>query len=119
MRYDGMPTVMTAKGMIRRKREGGAKPKFLAVDFFCGAGGTTRGLIDAGGYVVAGIDKDARCERTYVENNVNSSIDFIATRFLNFDIFPRSSEYPAGRQRQLFRELDDLLPYYRRKAPGV
>ena len=51
-----MPTVMTAKGMIRRKREGGAKPKFLAVDFFCGAGGTTRGLIDAGGYVVAGIE---------------------------------------------------------------
>jgi DNA (cytosine-5)-methyltransferase 1 len=114
-----MPTVMTAKGMIRRKREGEAKPKFLAVDFFCGAGGTTRGLIDAGGYVVAGIDKDARCERTYVENNVNGSIDFIATRFLNFDIFPRSSEYPAGGQRQLFRELDDLLPYYRRKAPGV
>ncbi len=36
---------------------------------------------------MAGIDKDAHCERTYVENNVNSSIDFIATRFLNFDIF--------------------------------
>jgi hypothetical protein len=35
-----------------------AAPKFLAVDFFCGAGGTTRGLIDAGGYVIAGIDKD-------------------------------------------------------------
>lgn len=25
-------------------------PKFLAVDFYCGAGGTTRGLLDAGGY---------------------------------------------------------------------
>jgi hypothetical protein len=56
-----MSPIMTAKGMIRRKQEGGEKPKFLAVDFFCGAGGTTRGLIDAGGYVVAGFDKDARC----------------------------------------------------------
>ena len=44
-------------------------PKFLAVDFFCGAGGTTRGLIDAGGFVIAGIDKDIRCERTFSENN--------------------------------------------------
>ena len=33
-------------------------PKFLAVDFYCGAGGTTRGLLDAGGYVICGIDKD-------------------------------------------------------------
>ena len=40
-------------------------PKFLAVDFYCGAGGTTRGLLDAGGYVIAGIDKDAGCSRTY------------------------------------------------------
>lgn len=32
-------------------------PEFLAVDFYCGAGGTTRGLIDAGGYVICGIDK--------------------------------------------------------------
>ena len=30
-------------------------PKFLAVDFYCGAGGTTRGLLDAGGYVIAGL----------------------------------------------------------------
>jgi hypothetical protein len=33
-------------------------PEFLAVDFFSGAGGTTRGLLDAGGYVIAGVDKD-------------------------------------------------------------
>ena len=33
-------------------------PTFLAIDFFSGAGGTTRGLIDAGGYVIAGIDND-------------------------------------------------------------
>jgi DNA (cytosine-5)-methyltransferase 1 len=93
--------------------------KFLAVDFFCGAGGTTRGLIDAGGYVIAGIDKDARCERTYVENNVNGCVDHSPACFLHYDIFPRSPEYPDGQQRALFRELDELIAYYRRKAPGI
>jgi DNA (cytosine-5)-methyltransferase 1 len=94
-------------------------PKFLAVDFFCGAGGTTRGLIDAGGYVIAGIDKDNRCERTYTENNLNEAIDFCAPRFLHRDIFPRKSDYPQGEQRQLFADLDSLIPYYRRKARKV
>jgi DNA (cytosine-5)-methyltransferase 1 len=94
-------------------------PKFLAVDFFCGAGGTTRGLIDAGGYVIAGIDKDDRCERTYTENNVNESIDLCAPRFLHRDIFPRKSEFPQGEQRQLFADLDSLIPFYRRKAAKV
>jgi DNA (cytosine-5)-methyltransferase 1 len=93
--------------------------KFLAVDFFCGAGGTTRGLIEAGGYVIAGIDKDQRCERTYVENNRNTSIDLSPARFINLDIFPRTPEYPAGEQRALFRELEGLIDYYRRKAPGI
>ncbi len=94
-------------------------PRFLAVDFFCGAGGTTHGLIDAGGYVIAGIDKDARCERTYTENNVNASLDYSQVRFLGYDIFPKTAEYPAGRQRELISELDGLIGYYRKKAPHV
>ena len=94
-------------------------PKFLAVDFFCGAGGTTRGLIDAGGYVIAGIDKDIRCERTFTENNTNTSVDCSAPRFLQRDIFPKSEVYPQGNQQELFREVEALLTYYRRKAPGV
>ncbi len=103
------------------KKKGGraavARPKFLAVDFFCGAGGTTRGLIDAGGYVIAGIDKDKRCQETYVDNNINVTLDKSAVRFLNYDIFPRKPDYPAGEQRQLFAELDVLIDQYRRKAP--
>lgn len=39
------------------------------VDFFCGAGGLTRGLLDAGIAVVAGIDLDGRCRKTYEWNN--------------------------------------------------
>lgn len=73
-----------------------SRAPFLAVDFFCGAGGTTRGLIDAGGYVMAGVNKDARCERTYIENNINGCIDYSPVRFLNYDIFPHSPEYPGG-----------------------
>src|SRR5271166_767164 len=84
------------------------EPRFLAVDFFCGAGGTTRGLIDAGGYVIAGIDKDGRCERTFIDNNVNTTLDHSPTRFLKCDIFRKSRDYPGGQQRNLFKELDDL-----------
>lgn len=101
------------------KKEGGANPRFLAVDFFCGAGGTTRGLIDAGGYVIAGVDKDKRCAETYSKNNPNDSIDRVCSRFLEYDIFPRTDEYPGGEQRQLMDELDQLIPSYREKAPNA
>ncbi len=40
-----------------------------AVDFFCGAGGLTRGLLDAGINVVAGFDSDECCRSTYEYNN--------------------------------------------------
>jgi DNA (cytosine-5)-methyltransferase 1 len=40
-----------------------------AIDFFCGAGGLTRGLLDAGINVIAGIDSDGRCKQTYETNN--------------------------------------------------
>ena len=40
-----------------------------AVDFFCGAGGLTRGLLDAHIRVVAGLDSDGRCSDAYEKNN--------------------------------------------------
>ena len=46
-----------------------------AYDFFCGIGGVTRGLSEAGWKVVAGVDKDERCRRTYEHNNPN--VEFI------------------------------------------
>lgn len=95
------------------------KPAFLAVDFFCGAGGTTRGLIDAGGYVMAGIDKDVRCSPTYVDNNINVTVDYAAARFMHYDIFPATEDYPEGQQEELATQLDSLIGYYRRKAKGV
>lgn len=40
-----------------------------AIDFFCGAGGLTRGLLNAGISVVAGVDNDVRLRETYETNN--------------------------------------------------
>jgi DNA (cytosine-5)-methyltransferase 1 len=40
-----------------------------AIDCFCGAGGLTRGFLDAGIEVVAGFDIDERCKETYERNN--------------------------------------------------
>lgn len=50
-----------------------------AVDFFCGAGGMTYGLSQAGIDVLAGIDIDINCKETYELNNPNS-------KFIHADI---------------------------------
>lgn len=71
-----------------------------AVDFFCGAGGLTRGLLDAGIEVVAGFDVDGRCKETYARNNRPA-------RFYEEDIYRIS---PATVWRVLgTRRATDLL----------
>jgi DNA (cytosine-5)-methyltransferase 1 len=45
------------------------KKRVVAVDLFCGAGGLTRGLLDAGIKVVAGYDVDEGCRYPYEYNN--------------------------------------------------
>ena len=50
-----------------------------AIDFFCGAGGLTRGLLNSGIKVLAGVDNDERLQETYTYNNKPS-------RFINTDI---------------------------------
>ena len=44
----------------------------IAIDFFCGGGGMTRGLLDAGIKVLAGIDSNPNCRDTYEKNNKKS-----------------------------------------------
>jgi len=51
---------------MARKVDG--KP-MLAFDFFCGSGGLTRGLLDAGIKVIAGFDSDEKCRQSYESNN--------------------------------------------------
>jgi DNA (cytosine-5)-methyltransferase 1 len=45
-------------------------------DFFCGAGGLTRGLCDSGIKVIAGFDSDEQCRLSYEKNN--RGVKFIA-----------------------------------------
>jgi DNA (cytosine-5)-methyltransferase 1 len=64
-----------------------------AIDFFCGAGGLTRGLLNAGIAVLAGVDNNERLRKTYASNNAPSC-------FVNSDI--------NDIQIQGFRELFDI-----------
>ena len=95
------------------------KPRFLAVDFYCGAGGTTRGLLDAGGYVIAGIDNDAACQETYERNNRNTTLDESGASFLAYDMFPATPDYPHGQQEQVLEELRELISAKRKLAGDV
>ena len=45
----------------------------VAIDLFCGAGGVTRGLLDAGIDVIAGFDIDISLKKVYEENNIRKN----------------------------------------------
>lgn len=45
------------------------KKEIIAIDIFCGAGGLTRGLLDAGIRVKKGFDVDPKLKDTYEKNN--------------------------------------------------
>ncbi len=103
-----------------RKRPGRRRvPEFLAIDFYCGAGGTTRGLIDAGGYVIAGLDKEQGCRKTYVANNGNETGDRDYPKFLSLDLLPATPDYPAGQQNEAISCLDKLISDHRSRYPDT
>lgn len=62
--------------------------KIEAIDLFCGAGGLTRGLLDAGITVKAGFDIEESCRYAYEENNngakfINKDIEKVSADDLN------------------------------------
>lgn len=61
-------------------------PTLQAVDFFCGAGGMTNGLLQAGIDVVAGIDNHLPCALTYQHNDNNIRKSGKPAKFLHLDI---------------------------------
>lgn len=82
----------------------------VAVDFFCGAGGMTNGLIRSGIHVLAGIDNQYQCEQTYIQNK---NMDGTTPDFICKDIFPRSKECPTGQQHEIVAKLRELINRYK------
>ena len=72
----------------------------IAVDFFCGGGGMTRGLLNAGVKVLCGIDSNPACKKTYEENN---HVQYLETDVMELTPDDLLREYP-----QLYN-ADDLL----------
>jgi DNA (cytosine-5)-methyltransferase 1 len=61
-----------------------------AIDLFCGSGGLTHGLIQAGVDVLAGLDSDSTCEYAYEANN--------SAKFISADI----AAYSGGKLLALY-----------------
>ena len=78
----------------------------FAIDLFCGAGGLTCGLIQAGYTVLAGVDNEEKCRDVYIQNKNSGGA---AVEFLNFDLFPKTSRHPEGQQATAVRKLKTLL----------
>ncbi len=74
--------------------------KLKAIDFFCSGGGMTRGMIDAGIDVIAGIDNDPTVRDTYEKNNIGS-------KFIEADVAELTEE--ALKAYVNIKENDDNL----------
>jgi DNA (cytosine-5)-methyltransferase 1 len=81
---------MASSRTIRR-----VKKKPIAVDLYCGAGGLTRGLLDAGIEVRAGYDIDEACRYAYEHNN--SPSEFHAKSVVDLKAKDVKAHYEKGR----------------------
>ena len=76
------------------------KNKIKAVDFFCGGGGMSYGMMNAGIEILAGIDYEPECKETY-EANIKGA-KFIQANV--FDLKVQDLEVELGLRRN-----DDCL----------
>jgi len=83
----------------RKNRENGRPLKATAVDLFCGAGGLTRGLLDAGIPVAAGYDIENVCRHAYEYNN--NGAKFITANVGELDGETLANHYPKNHVRIL------------------
>lgn len=85
--------------------------RIVAVDFFCGAGGMTNGLISAGIHVLGGVDNEPLCEQTYRQN---WNRDGSRPEFICQDIFPRKRNYPNGGQHVIIESIENLIRLHKK-----
>lgn len=96
-----------------RKRRYAALNRIVTIDFFCGAGGMTQGLIRSGMHVLAGVDNERSCERTYRQTK---NADRSRPEFICHDIFPKTASHPGGEQHLVADRIEELLREYKRKT---
>ena len=56
----------------------------IAVDLFCGCGGVTEGLKQAGFTVIAAVDNNSICYKTYILNHPN--VTFSPNHLIDFQL---------------------------------
>ena len=74
------------------------KHRIEAIDLFCGIGGLTFGLQEAGIRVVAGLDNDSTCRFSYEKNN---KTEFVEGDISDYDFENMSEMYSEGSIRVL------------------
>jgi DNA (cytosine-5)-methyltransferase 1 len=94
-----LPSRRTMKAPRKTKSKGRKPLQVTAVDLFCGAGGLTRGLLDAGISVKAGFDIDPACKHPYEANNDGAKLYLKSVAELSADEL--SKHYPNGHVRVL------------------
>lgn len=93
------PAALTRKMPRRSNKQKNRLPATTAVDLFCGAGGLTRGLLDAGIPVAAGYDVDENCRFPYEHNNPGAKFQKVSVSEL--DGKSLECHYPDGHVRIL------------------
>ncbi len=73
----------------------------------------THGLIKAGINLLAGVDNEPLCEKTYLQNK---NFDGTTPKFLCYDVFKKTRKYPYGQQKELISEIETLLAAYKRRT---
>ncbi|MBI2840154.1 MAG: DNA cytosine methyltransferase [Acidobacteria bacterium] len=88
------------------------------LDFYCGAGGLTRGLLDAGLNVLAGFDLDGNCRQSYERNNPPAR--FIAKDIRELSIWElRNHCHGAPFSEMLFAGCAPCQPFSQQVKNGV
>lgn len=76
--------------------------EYKAVDFFCGAGGMTNGFQKAGVRVIAGIDFDKECQKTYETNNPGANFILADIKTLSFREFTTRTKVKKNDNKLVF-----------------
>ena len=73
-----------------------------AIDFFCGGGGMTNGLKQAGIDVIAGVDLDLEAKETYEVNNAPARVVNVDITKLPLDYFEKEFEVQCNDDEMIF-----------------